>query len=47
MIGDHRRGFDQRCAINPTPDELPTHTMFVVMPFDPRSVLYELERVTT
>lgn len=33
-------------ALNPKPSELPTHTMFVAKPFDPRFVLGELDRLS-
>lgn len=33
-------------AVALTPAELPAHTMFVAKPFDPRFVLYEIDRLT-
>jgi len=32
-------------AVKPSPDELPTRTMFLTKPFDPRFVLEEIERL--
>ena len=33
-------------AVRPTAAELPTHTMFIAKPFDPRFVLGEIDRLT-
>lgn len=33
-------------AVKPPPSELPSHTMFVAKPFDPRFVLGEIDRLT-
>ena len=33
-------------AVRPTVAELPTHTMFIAKPFDPRFVLGEIDRLT-